>query len=79
MERLDMIEFKSLEHHLDRSFARAHDEMDDAAMDASESASPEDMQAFNDASQKVATATTLMNEGLRAQHGITKAIIDGFQ
>ena len=33
MERLDLIEFKSLEHHLDRSFARAPDEMDDAAME----------------------------------------------
>lgn len=74
-----MIEFKTLQHHLDRSFTRAHTEMDDAAMDASDSASLEDMQAFNEASQKVATATTLMNEGLRAKHGITKAIIDGIQ
>jgi len=74
-----MIEFKTLQHHLDRSFTRAQTDMDDAAIDASESASPEDMQAFNDASQKVATATTLLNEGLRAKHGITKAIIDGFQ
>lgn len=74
-----MIEYKTLQHNLDRSFTRAHTEMDDAAMDASESTSPEDMQAFTDASQKVATAATLMSEGLRAKHGITKAIIDGIQ
>jgi len=74
-----MIEFKSLQNHLDRSFSRAHTEMDDAAMDASDSGSVEDMQAFTEASQKVGIATTLMNEGLRAKHGITKAIIDGIQ
>jgi hypothetical protein len=39
----------------------------------------EDMQAFNEASKQSDVANMIMNEGLRAKHGITKAIIDGIQ
>jgi hypothetical protein len=53
--------------------------MDDAAETASDSGSMEDLRAFNDASQQTTVANMILNEGLRAKHGITKAIIDGVQ
>jgi hypothetical protein len=37
------------------------------------------MHAFNDASRQSQAATFILNESLRAKHGITKAIIDGIQ
>jgi len=74
-----MISFQSLQNHLDRSFSRAHGELDDAAIDASESGSVEDMQAFNEAQQHVSVANIALGECQRAKHGITKAIIDGIQ
>jgi hypothetical protein len=74
-----MISFKSLQNHLDHSFTRAQTNMDDAAEAASDSGSLEDMRAFNDASQQTNVANMILNEGLRAKHGITKAIIDGVQ
>ncbi len=74
-----MISFNALQHHLDHSLSRAQDDMDDAAMAASESGSIEDLQAFNDAQQQTDVANIAVNESLRAKHGITKAIIDGIQ
>jgi hypothetical protein len=74
-----MISFKSLQNHLDHSFSRAKTNLDDAAMDASDSGSAEDMRAFNEAQQQSLVSSMMMNEGLRAKHGITKAIIDGIQ
>jgi type IV secretory pathway TrbL component len=74
-----MLSFKALQNHLDHSFTRAQTSMDDAAMEASDSGSMEDMKAFNDASKQSDVANMIMNEGLRAKHGITKAIIDGIQ
>lgn len=74
-----MISFKSLQNHLDHSFTRAQTNVDDAAEAACDSGSLEDMRAFNDASQQTNVANMILNEGLRAKHGITKAIIDGVQ
>lgn len=74
-----MINFKSLQNHLDHSMSRAQSDMDEAAMDASESGSVEDLQAFNDAQRETDVASIAINETLRAKHGITKAIIDGIQ
>ena len=74
-----MISFKSLQNHLDHSYSRAQDDMQDAAETASESGTMEDLQAFSDASQQTNVANMILNEGLRAKHGITKAIIDGIQ
>ncbi|KGS14946.1 MULTISPECIES: type III secretion protein [Pseudomonas syringae group] len=74
-----MISFNSLQRHLDNSSNRAQTNMEDAAMQASESGSIEDMQAFNDAQQQADVANIAVNESLRAKHGITKAIIDGIQ
>ncbi|MBC3954605.1 HrpF protein [Pseudomonas asturiensis] len=74
-----MISFKSLQNHLDNSLSRAQTDMNNAAMDASESGSIEDLQAFNEAQQQTDVASIAVNESLRAKHGITKAIIDGIQ
>lgn len=74
-----MISFKALQHQLDNSVAHSQSGLDDAAMDAAESGSPEDFRAFSDAAQKMATSTSVMSEGLRAEHGLTKSIIDGIQ
>ncbi|TDV67583.1 type III secretion protein [Pseudomonas sp. LP_7_YM] len=74
-----MISFKSLQSHLDHTYSRAQNDMDDAAEAASDSGTMEDLQAFNDASQQTNIANMILNEGLRAKHGITKAIIDGIQ
>lgn len=74
-----MISFKSLQNHLDHSYSRAQDDMQNAAETASESGTMEDFQAFSDASQQTNVANMILNEGLRAKHGITKAIIDGIQ
>jgi len=74
-----MINFKTLQNRLDHTYSRAQDDMEDAAATASESGSMEDLQAFNDASQQTNVANMILNEGLRAKHGITKAIIDGIQ
>lgn len=74
-----MISFKSLQNHLDHTYSRAQNDMDDAAEVASDSGTMEDLQAFNDASQQTNIANMILNEGLRAKHGITKAIIDGIQ
>ncbi|KTB59277.1 type III secretion protein [Pseudomonas syringae] len=74
-----MISFNSLQRHLDNSADRARTNMEHAAMEASESGSIEDLQAFNDAQQQVDVAGIAVNESLRAKHGITKAIIDGIQ
>ncbi|KAF1006979.1 MAG: hypothetical protein GAK32_02377 [Pseudomonas fluorescens] len=74
-----MISFKSLQTHLEHNFTRNQGSTDEAALDAEDTASPEDFRAFADAAQKMATTTSVMNEGLRAQHGITKSIFDGIQ
>ncbi len=74
-----MISFKSLEQRLDHNFTRSQGGTDEAALDAAESGNIEDFRAFSDAAQKMATATSVMSEGLRAEHGITKSIIDGVQ
>lgn len=74
-----MISFKTLQHHLDHSLSRAQGNMDDAAAQASQSGSIEDLEAFNDAQQQTDVANIALNESLRAKHGITKAIIDGIQ
>ncbi len=74
-----MISFKALQHRLDHSFTHNQTGTDDAAIAAAESGSVEDMRAFTDAAQRMATATSVMSEGLRAQHGLTKSIIDGIQ
>lgn len=74
-----MLNLKSLQHQLDNSFTHAQSSMDDAALEAADSGNLEDMQAFNDASTKSNVAIMMINEGLRAKHGITKAIIDGIQ
>ena len=74
-----MISFKSLENHLDHNFTRSEGGTDAAAIEAADSGNIEDFRAFSDAAQKMATATSVMSEGLRAEHGITKSIIDGIQ
>lgn len=74
-----MINFNSLQSSLDRSVTQASNKMDDAAIEAADSGSPEDVQAFGAATQDMATATILMNQAQRASHGLTKAIIDGIQ
>ncbi|MBD1554536.1 type III secretion protein [Pseudomonas typographi] len=74
-----MLSMKSLQNRLDHAYKNAQSDMDDAEMVASESGDVEDMRAFNDASSKTQVANTILNESLRAKHGITKAIIDGIQ
>jgi hypothetical protein len=74
-----MISFKRLQYHLDHTLSRAQDHMDTAAMQAAASGNLEDLQAFTDAQQQTDVANIAVNESLRAEHGITKAIIDGIQ
>ncbi|MBF7143254.1 MULTISPECIES: type III secretion protein [Pseudomonas] len=74
-----MLSLKSLQNRLDHAYSNAQSEMDDAEMTASDSGEFEDMLAFNDASRKTQMANTILNESLRAKHGITKSIIDGIQ
>ncbi|KAA8712070.1 type III secretion protein [Pseudomonas cannabina] len=74
-----MISFKSLQNHLDHSLSRANSELEDTAMDASESGSVEDVKAFTDAQQQLSVANLAASECLRVKHSSTKAIIDGIQ
>lgn len=74
-----MINFKSLQSQLENNFSNAHGKVDDAALAAADGGNMEDFRAFAQASQSMATATVVMGEGMRAQHGMTKAIIDGIQ
>lgn len=74
-----MINFKSVQNQLENNFSKAHETANDAALAAAESGNIEDIRAFAQASQSVATATVVMGEGMRAHHGMTKAIIDGIQ
>ncbi|GGM31241.1 type III secretion protein [Pseudomonas asuensis] len=74
-----MFNFKNLQNRLDHAYKNAQIETDYTALEASDSGDIEDMHAFNDASRKMAVASTILGESLRAKHGITKAIIDGIQ
>jgi hypothetical protein len=74
-----MLSMKALQNRLDHLYQDAQSDMDHAEMEASESGTVEDMMAFNDASRKTQVANTLINESLRAKHGITKAVLDGIQ
>ncbi|WP_342652664.1 type III secretion protein [Pseudomonas sp. F3-2] len=74
-----MISFKSMQNHVDNAYGRARTDMDDAIEGAAENPSIEDLMAFNDASQQASVANIVNNESLRANHSITKAIIDGIQ
>ncbi|AVU76716.1 type III secretion protein [Pseudomonas sp. FP1154] len=74
-----MINSKSLLNQLENNFSNAIGNYDDAAMNAAESADVEDMRAFVQATQSLSTAATVMSEGMRAHHGMNKAIIDGIQ
>ncbi|WP_285424396.1 type III secretion protein [Pseudomonas sp. efr-133-TYG-103a] len=74
-----MISFKSMQSHVDNAYGRARTDMDDAIEGAAENPSIEDLMAFNDASQQASVANIVNNESLRANHSITKAIIDGIQ
>lgn len=74
-----MINFKSLQNQLESNFTNTYDKVNEAALTAAESGSIEDMRAFATASQSMSTATAVLGEGMRAHHGMTKAIIDGIQ
>lgn len=74
-----MINFKSIQSQLENNFSNAHEKANEAALAAADSGNIEDIRAFAQASQSVATATVVMGEGMRAHHGMTKAIIDGIQ
>lgn len=74
-----MLSIKSLQNRLDHLYQNTQSDMDDAEMAVSESGDLEDMQAFNDASGQNRMASFMLNESLRAKHGIAKAIIDGIQ
>lgn len=74
-----MLSIKSLQNRLDHLYQNAESDMEDAQMTASDSGDVEDMRAFNDASRKSQVASTMLNESLRAKHGITKAVLDGIQ
>lgn len=74
-----MLSMKSLQDRLDRLYEKAQSHMDEAELTASDSGDIEDMRAFNDASRQTQMANTMLNESLRAKHGITKSILDGIQ
>jgi hypothetical protein len=74
-----MLNFESLRGSLARQMHQADMDLEDAATVASESGTLEDMKAFSEATRGVASASFVMTEAQRADHGITKAILDGIQ
>ncbi|WP_437883141.1 type III secretion protein [Pseudomonas sp. LRF_L74] len=74
-----MSSLDALRNRLDRANDRAQSEVEDALLQASESADVDDMLAYNDAARRAQLTGTVVTEELRAQHGLTKAIIDGIQ
>lgn len=74
-----MSSLDALRNRLDRANDRAQSDVEDALLQASESADVDDMLAYNDAARRAQLTGTVVNEELRAQHGLTKAIIDGIQ
>lgn len=74
-----MSTINALRNSLDRANQNAKSGMYEAMQQAAETCSPEDFDAYNDAARRAQVTGTLVAEELRAQHGLTKAIIDGVQ
>lgn len=74
-----MSSLEALRNRLDRAQEMAIRDKDDALQQAAESADIEDMRAYNEAARRAQLVGTVVSEELRAQHGLTKAIIDGIQ
>lgn len=69
----------SIQRNLDSAVSRSLRAYADTAQDAEESGSQEDLQAFNNAMEKVAISTSASNQEMQMKHNLTKSIIDGFQ
>lgn len=74
-----MSSLEALRNRLDRAQELATRDKDDALQLAAETADIGDMQAYNEAARRAQLVSTVVSEELRAQHGLTKAIIDGIQ
>ncbi|PKM32746.1 MAG: type III secretion protein [Gammaproteobacteria bacterium HGW-Gammaproteobacteria-12] len=74
-----MSSLEALRNRLDRAQESAARNKDEALLQAAESADINDMHAYNEAARKAQLVSSVVSEELRAQHGLTKAIIDGIQ
>lgn len=74
-----MLSMKSMQNRLDRLYQNAQSDLEDAQLAVSESGDIEDVRAFSEASQKASVASAIINEALRAKHGMTKSVLDGIQ
>lgn len=72
-----MASFESIQRRIDTRFIQAQKKLEEIALN--NQASPEDMQRFLDASQKMAIASFSINEQTRFKLSLTKSIIDAVQ
>lgn len=74
-----MSSINALRNSLDRAHQNAKSGLEDALREVVETGSIEDFEAYIDASHRVQLTGSVVGEELRAQHGLTRAIIDGIQ
>ncbi|SDH58450.1 HrpF protein [Pseudomonas flavescens] len=74
-----MTSINALRNGLDRVNKEAKEGMMDALHQAMDTACVDDINAYNDAARRAQLTGAMVGEELRAQHGLTKAIIDGIQ
>ncbi|GLX14966.1 type III secretion protein [Pseudomonas straminea] len=74
-----MTSINALRNSLDRAHQNAKSGLEDALGQVVDTGSLEDFEAYTDAARRAQLTGTVVGEELRAQHGLTKAIIDGIQ
>ena len=74
-----MSSINALRNSLDRAHQNARSGVEEALHQVIETGSMEDFEAYTDAARRMQLTGSVVGEELRAQHGLTKAIIDGIQ
>lgn len=69
----------SLQRRLDSGYTHSMRDFSETAQDSMEGGTPEDMAAFAQAMQKVASSSVVANQEVQMKHNLTKSIIDGMQ
>ncbi len=69
----------ALERKLDNNFDRATRGFDAATEAATDDPGAESLQAVFEETVRMSSANHALGEAMKAKHGITKAVLDGFQ
>jgi hypothetical protein len=69
----------ALERKLDNNFDRAARSYDAVSEAAADDPGVENMQAMFEESLRTSSANYALGQAMKAKHGITKSVLDGFQ